>query len=261
MAVELSVAEKLKQLYELQLVDSQINKIEILKGELPVEVEDLSDEIQGLETRIKRLQSQIKDLEQEASKHQINIKEAEALIQRYQQQMDNVKNNREFEALTKELEMQNLEIQLSEKKHKQSKADVVAKQETLKAAEERMDGKLKELETKKVELSKIIEKTEKEEQRLHGISQKVRTNIEDRLVKAYDKIRHSYRNGLAVVTVERNSCGGCFNKIPPQLQLEIAQRKKIIACEHCGRILVDDQLIAEVTAADLQTAAAIEIDD
>lgn len=257
---ELTVAEKLKDLFELQLVDSQINKIEILKGELPVEVEDLSDEIQGLETRIKRLQNQVKDLDQEADKHEANIKEAQNLIHRYQQQLDNVKNNREFEALTKELEMQNLEIQLSEKKIKQSNIEIQAKQETLKAAEDRMEHKLKELETKKVELSKIIEKTEKEEKRLRDIAEKVRQHIEVRLVKAYDKIRHSYSNGLAVVTVERNACGGCFNKIPPQLQLEIGQRKKIIACEHCGRILVDDQLASEVTAAEME-AALIDLDD
>lgn len=261
MAAELSVAEKLKQLYELQLIDSQINKIEILKGELPVEVEDLSDEIQGLDTRVKRLQNQVKELEQEAIKQQANITEAENLIQRYQRQLDNVKNNREFEALTKELDMQRLEIQLSEKKIRSLKTEIQTREESLSVAEDRMAVKLKELEAKKVELDKIIEKTEKEEQRLRDLSKKVCANIEERLVKGYDKIRHSYRNGLAVVTIERNACGGCFNKITPQLQLEIAQRKKIIACEHCGRILVDDQLVSEVAGVDMQASAMMEIDE
>lgn len=245
MAVELTVAEKLKELYDLQTIDSKIDEIEVLKGELPMEVSDLEDDIAGLSTRIQRLQVQVKDLEQEAAKHQANIQEAEALIVRYNTQLDNVKNNREYDALTKELEMQSLEIQLSEKKIKVVKKEAENKQETLDATQERLNTKQKELESKKVELEQIIAKTEKEEEKLRKQSEKARKNIEERLIRAYDKIRKSYRNGMAVVTVERNACGGCFNQIPPQLQLEIAMRKKIIACEHCGRILVDD-FIADV---------------
>lgn len=244
--VEQTIAEKLSNLYQLQMIDSKIDEIQIMKGELPMEVSDLEDDIVGLETRIGRLGGQVQELEAEMSKHSANMKEAEALILRYQTQMDNVKNNREFDALTKEIELQRLDIQLAEKKLRQSRVDLDKKQETLGATNDRLTAKKKELDIKKVELEKIIEKTEKEEDKLTKDSEKARKNIEERLIKAYDKIRSSYRNGLSVVSVERNSCGGCFNKIPPQLQLEIAQRKKIVACEHCGRILVDDQIVAEL---------------
>lgn len=243
---ELTIAEKLSNLFQLQMIDSKIDEIQIMKGELPMEVSDLEDEIAGLETRIGRLEGQIQDLESEMSRHTANTKEAEALIARYQTQMDNVKNNREFDALTKEIELQRLDIQLAEKKLRQARVELEKKQETHAATSERLTAKKKDLEVKKVELEKIIEKTEKEEEKLKKDSEKARKGIEERLIKAYDKIRTSYRNGLSVVSVERNSCGGCFNKIPPQLQLEIAQRKKIIACEHCGRILVDDNIVAEV---------------
>ncbi len=243
MAAELSVEEKLKQLYQLQRVDSQLDELDILKGELPMEVSDLEDEIAGLETRQKRLEGRVKELDDEVSKHLANIKEAENLILKYEKQMDNVKNNREYDALTKELELQKLEIQLSEKKIGQAKGEAEKKNETLAATVERTESKVKDLETKKVELKQIIEKTEKEEDKLRKQSEKARKKIEDRLIKAYDKVRTSYRNGLAVVNVERNACGGCFNYIPPQLQLEISQHKKIIVCEHCGRILIDDSTL------------------
>ncbi|PHN03046.1 hypothetical protein CRP01_28595 [Flavilitoribacter nigricans DSM 23189 = NBRC 102662] len=246
MMAELTVAEKLKNMFELQLVDSQIDEIQILKGELPIEVSDLEDDIAGLETRISRLENTVKDLEDEVSKHQANITEANALIDRYEKQMDNVKNNREYDALSKEIEMQRLEIQLSNKKIKGTKEEVFKKEETLKATQDRLASKQADLKTKKVELEQIIEKTDKDEKKLRALSDKAREKVEDRLMRAYDKIRTSYRNGLAVVTVERDACGGCFNQIPPQMQLEIAQRKKIIACEHCGRILVDDSLVDEV---------------
>ncbi|MCB9285303.1 MAG: hypothetical protein H6563_14625 [Lewinellaceae bacterium] len=240
---ELTIAEKLKSLFELQLIDSQIDEIQILKGELPIEVSDLEDEIAGLETRIGRLQDQINELEGEISKHQGNIKESEGLMQRYQKQMDNVKNNREFDALSKELELQRLEIQLSEKKIREAAGQLENKKETLDTNQQRLDAKQKDLETKKVELAEIIEKTEKEETALEKESDAAKAHLDDRLLKAYLKIRENYRNGLAVVKVERDSCGGCYNKIPPQIQLEIAMRKKIVACEHCGRILVDDNIL------------------
>lgn len=240
---ELTIAEKLKQLYELQLVDSQIDKIEVLKGELPMEVSDLEDEITGLETRVKRLEDQKQDLLDQNSRHDANIKEAEALIEKYGQQMDNVKNNREFEALTKELELQKLEIQLSEKKIRQTNVEIENKAKTLEATVERKEKKEQDLQTKKVELEEIIEKTVTEEEKLKRKSDRLKKKIEDWLLKAYEKIRANYRNGLSVVQVKRDSCGGCFNKIPPQLQLELGQRTKIIACEHCGRILVDDFIL------------------
>jgi predicted nucleic acid-binding Zn-ribbon protein len=246
MAGEPSVEEKLKALYELQMIDSKIDKIEVLKGELPIEVSDLEDEIVGLDTRVKRLTNNISDFDSEIAKHRSNIKEAEALIERYTRQLDNVKNNREYDALTKELELQRLEIQLSEKKIGQTDKDKLAKQETLTAAEKRLADKQKALETKKKELQEIIKKTEKEEEKLRKQSEKAKKSIEDRLMFSYNKIRNSYRNGLAVVTVERSACGGCFNMIPPQLQLEISMSKKIIACEHCGRILVDDVIAGQV---------------
>jgi hypothetical protein len=243
---ELTVAEKLKNMFELQLIDSQIDEIQILKGELPIEVSDLEDDIAGLETRIKRLENQVSDLEEEVSKHMANINEANALIERYEKQMDNVKNNREYDALSKEIEMQRLEIQLSNKKIKTTREEVMKKDETLKATQERLAAKQADLKTKKVELEQIIEKTDKDEKKLTALSNEAKEKVEERLIRAYDKIRTSYRNGLAVVTVERDACGGCFNQIPPQMQLEIAQRKKIIACEHCGRILVDDSLVDEI---------------
>lgn len=249
---EQTVAEKLQNIYDLQVIDSQISEIEILKGELPMEVKDLEDEITGLETRVGRLESNINDLEGEVSRHGANIKEAEALIERYEKQMDNVKNNREYDALSKELELQKLEIQLSEKKTREINGQISGKQETLVAAKERLDGKKADLETKKVELEKIIEKTIKDEEKLVKKRDKAQKKVETRLLKAYNRIRTSYRNGLAVVTVERNSCGGCFNKIPPQVQLEIAMRKKIIVCEHCGRVLIDDAMTEKGKAAEAE---------
>ncbi len=240
---ELTVEEKLRQLYYLQRIDSQIDEIQIMKGELPMEVSDLEDDIAGLQTRIDRLQGVVGEMEGDLSKFDAQIKEAESLIQRYQGQLDNVKNNREFEALTKELEMQRLEIQLREKKIRTGEIELDNKRDTLKATEERIEKKKKDLDAKKVELNQIIEKTDQEEKALRSQSAAAREHVEDRLIRAYDKVRTSYRNGLAVVTVERNSCGGCFNKIPPQLQLEIAQHRKIIACEHCGRILVDSLIL------------------
>jgi len=239
MAVDATIAEKLKMLWNLQQIDSQLDEIQILKGELPMEVSDLEDEVAGLDTRIKKLKANLKESEQEVAKMQSLAKEADANIKRYQKQLDEVKNNREYEALSKEIELANLDIQLSEKKTREAKAMLDSKRESLTIAEAKFDVKQKELEAKKVELQGIIEKTEQEENRLRAISTQARTGIEQRLLNAYDKTRRTYRNGLAVVTVERYSCGGCFNNVPPQIQLEIGMHKKIIACEHCGRILVD----------------------
>lgn len=249
MAIEASVAEKLRMLWNLQQVDSQLDEIQILKGELPMEVSDLEDEIAGLETRIKKLKASVKESEQDIARMQTSAKDADSNIKKYQKQLDEVKNNREYEALQKEIELAKLDIQLAEKRIREAKAQLDTKKDTLSVSEAKFEAKEKDLEAKRVELQEIIEKTEQEENRLRAQSEKARSGIEERLLKAYDKTRRTYRNGLSVVTVERNSCGGCFNNVPPQVQLEIGQHKKIIACEHCGRILVDHSIAhAEATA-------------
>ncbi|PPK87818.1 hypothetical protein CLV84_0771 [Neolewinella xylanilytica] len=242
---DLTVEEKMRELYRLQLIDSQIDEIEILKGELPMEVSDLEDEIAGLETRISRTEGLVDELKHEIGRHEANMKESDMLITRYEEQMNNVKNNREYEALMKETEMQRLEIQLSQKKAKTANEDLEGRTATLDATKERRDAKLKLLDVKQEELKSIIAKTEKEEKKLRRQSDKQRKLIEDRLLRAYDKTRANFRNGLAVVTVQRNACGGCFNAIPPQQQLEISQRKRLMACEHCSRVLVDDSILEE----------------
>lgn len=243
MAVEITVAEKLHKLWNLQQIDSQIDELQILKGELPMEVADLEDELAGLDTRIKKLKANLKESEQDIAKMQATAKEADANIKRYQKQMEEVKNNREYEALQKEIELAKLDIQLSEKKVREAKSTLDGKRDSIAIAEARFDAKKKELDAKKVELQGIIEKTEQEENKLRARTEKAREGIEDRLINAYDKTRRTYRNGLAVVTVERNSCGGCFNNVPPQVQLEVGLHKKVIACEHCGRILVDTSIV------------------
>jgi uncharacterized protein len=251
MAVEASVTESLQKLWNLQQVDSQLDEIQILKGELPMEVADLEDEVAGLETRTKKIKLQIKEAEQEIALMQTSSKEAESNIKKYQKQLDEVKNNREYEALQKEIELASLDIKLYEKRVKEAKIKVDSTKETLTIAEAKMEAKEKDLTAKKVELQDIIEKTEQEENRLRTESEKSRKGIEDRLLKAYDKIRTTYRNGQAVVPVMRNSCGGCFNNVPPQVQLEVGLHKKIIACEHCGRVLVDNS-IAHMDAAGVE---------
>lgn len=241
-ATDTSTEDKLRQLYALQRIDSEVDKIEILKGELPMEVSDLEDEITGLETRLKNLQDTVKDIEKEGQKFTARIAECESLIKKYTKQLDDVKNNREYDALSKELEMQKLEIQLAEKKARENGDKVAAKTTVIKEVKDKLKIKKANLDQKKEELEQIIAKTEKEEKALRKAAQVAETKIEERLLKAYHRIRGSYRNGLALVAIERDACGGCFNEIPPQIQLEVAQRKKIIACEHCGRILVDEAL-------------------
>lgn len=237
-----SVEDKLRRLYAMQQVDSKLDEIEVLKGELPMEVNDLDDEIAGLETRTNNLKAAAKEIEVEIANYKGKIKEAESLQKKYKKQLDDVKNNREYDALTKEIELQGLEVQLCEKKIRDAQIRIDAKEETLKEAKARMSEKKKNLDAKKIELEKIIENTDKEEKKLKRSATAARKEIEERLLAAYEKIRKSYRNGLAVVPVDRDACGGCFNQIPPQVQLEISQRKKIIACEHCGRILVDNEI-------------------
>ncbi|MCB9308542.1 MAG: hypothetical protein H6567_00610 [Lewinellaceae bacterium] len=243
---EQSISDKLKLLYNLQQVDSKLDEISVIKGELPMEVSDLEDEISGLSLRLKKLENSLADIDREIAQHNNYIKESETLIARYEKQLDNVKNNREFDALTKEIELQKLEIQLSQKKSREATANREIKQEAMQGIKEKYDARSNDLETKKLELAKIIEKTEKEESKLRKESDKARKDIEDRLLASYDKIRKTYRNGLAVVTIARGACGGCFNRIPPQMQIELGVMKKIIACEHCGRVLVDDSIAKQV---------------
>ncbi len=245
MAKELTVSEKLQQLYNLQMIDSKLDEIKIMKGELPMEVEDLEDEIEGLNTRIGKINDTLTDIKSEISNHTANIKDSEALIEKYTTQLDNVKNNREFDALNKEIEMQKLEIQLSEKKMREANSAQSAKEESLSRFEEKIERRKGDLNRKKEELTSILGKTEKEEEKLIKKSSSARKGIEDRLLKAYDKTRKTYRNGIAVATLNRESCGGCFNKIPPQVQIEIGVMKNIIACEHCGRVLVDENFVTE----------------
>lgn len=242
---ELTIPEQLAQLYHLQKNDSKLDEIKVMKGELPMEVSDFEDDLVGLNTRKSRLLDSINEIDEDIKNHNNNIKESEALIVKYEKQLDKVKNNREFDALNKEIELQRLEIQLSEKRIKEANVSKAAKGESLKNIEEKIAVRQKELKVKKDELESIIEKTEKEEDKLIKDSAKQRKEIEPRLLKAYDKIRSSYRNGLAVAVVSRESCGGCFNKIPPQKQIEIGMMKHIVACEHCGRILVDDTFILQ----------------
>jgi predicted nucleic acid-binding Zn-ribbon protein len=240
--VELSVTEKLQKLWSLQQVDSQLDEIKTLRGELPMEVADLEDEVAGLETRIKRNKAAVKDAEADAAQIQSAIKDAEAQIARYKKQLDDVKNQREYEALTREVDNFKLDIDLYNKKLKEAKAALETKKDSLPIAEAKFNARNKDLEAKKQELAGIIEKTEKEEAKLRSISDKAREGVDLRLLKAYDRIRKTYRNGMAVVTVDRDACGGCFNRIPPQIQLEVGLHKKVIACEHCGRILVDGSI-------------------
>ena len=241
-ATEKTVEERMRELFRLQQIDSQIDEIEILKGELPMEVSDLEDEIVGLNTRVNRLEGQVKELKLEIARHDNNMRESEQMILRYEEQMNNVKNNREYEALMKETEMQRLEIQLSDKKAGSADRELQTKQAALDTTNEKLAAKQELLTLKQEELKSIIAKTEKEEKKLRKASDKQRKEISARLLKGYDRIRNTYRNGLAVVTVERNACGGCFNAIPPQQQLEISQRKRVMICEHCNRILVDHNI-------------------
>ena len=246
---ERTVSDKLHNLYELQLIDSNLDDIQILKGELPMEVSDLEDEIAGLQKRVERMQGAVDDTDAQTNRLNGLITDANAAIEKYQRQMDEVKNNREYEALQKEIELQSLDIQLSEKRLGELAIAREVKQEQLDNAKEKLETRTADLDRKRVELEKIVAKTEKEERKLKRQSDAARKNIEERLLKAYDKIRSSYRNGLAVVGTERSSCGGCFNAVPPQTRLEIGLHKKIIACEHCGRILIDEEVMNPEAAA------------
>jgi len=246
-----SIEDKLDALFNLQKIDSEIDRIRIIRGELPIEVEDLEDEIVGLETRTGKIQSEIDEIDQDISNRKIASKESDAAIVKYKERQNNVRNNREYESLSKEIEFQELEIKLNEKRTKEGKIKIENKKEVLAEATDRLNLKKTDLATKKAELDSIISATQKDENKLLKASKEAKKNIEERLVLAYDRLRDNSKNGLAVVELiygnKRNtghrdaSCGGCFNKIPPQRELDIVTKKKIIICEHCGKILIPSQ--------------------
>ena len=244
---EYSVEEKLSSLVSLQKVDSKLDEIRILKGELPMEVADLEDEIHGLHSRQLRIEEEINGIVEFIEQKKNAIKEAEEMVKKYEKDSENVKNNREFEAINKEIEMQQLEVKLCEKHIKDANEEVAEKAEALEKAKKALAAKEGVLNGKKGELEKIIATTEKEETHYNKEADKARSHVDERLLASYIKIRKNYRNGLAVVPVERDACGGCFNAIPPQKQSEIKQHKKVMICENCGRILVDSSLHDAVT--------------
>lgn len=243
--IDASIEGKLKSLYQLQLIDSKIDKLRTIRGELPLEVSDLEDTVAGLETRLANVTEEVNELDNQLNEKKQAIKDFQSNIKKYEAQQNKVRNNREYDAITKEIEFQNLEIQLAEKRMKEAKAGITVKSELLEKSKIEFEERSKDLKAKKGELEEIIAETEKEEKDLIKESEKAAAGIEDRLLNAYRRIRANSRNGLAVVAVERDACGGCYNKIPPQRQLDIRLNKKIIVCEHCGRILVDGMLIPD----------------
>jgi predicted nucleic acid-binding Zn-ribbon protein len=238
---EFTVEEKLFMLYRLQTVVSEIDKIKTLRGELPLEVQDLEDEIAGLKTRLEKFQVEILDQENNVAAQRNKISEAKLLIEKYKEQLDQVRNNREFDNLSKEIEFQELEVEFSEKKIKEFNAAIRQKKESISGFKEMLDGRKIDLELKKKELQEIVAETRQEEEKLRESAKSIEENIELRLLNAFKRIRKGARNGLAVVNIERDACGGCFNKIPPQKQLDIKLHKKIIVCEYCGRIMIDPE--------------------
>lgn len=245
-SIEKTVKNKLTALYRLQSIDFQIDRLRSVRGELPLEVQDLEDVIAGLNTRVEKFKNEIKELETEISNKKISAQESLELIKKYEAQQMNVRNNREYDSLSKEIEYQTLEAQLAEKKMKEFAVEAEAKNELLKQVEEELAERQRDLEEKKAELNDIVAETEKDEAVLLKKSEEQRASIEQRLLTAYQRIRDNARNGLAVVPVERDACGGCFNKIPPQRHLDIRLHKKIIVCEYCGRILVDNDIMNSV---------------
>jgi predicted nucleic acid-binding Zn-ribbon protein len=242
---EITVEEKLRALYDLQLIDSRIDEIRNVRGELPLEVEDLEDEVAGMNTRLEKLKADLELIEDQIKEKKNNIEESKTLIKKYAAQQDNVRNNREYNSLTKEVEFQELEIQLAEKNIKEHRAQIDQKSQVIEETKSRFNERSEHLKHKQSELDEILKETEKEEKTLIKHSEDFEGQIEPRLIKAYKKIRTNVKNGLAVVAVERGASGGSFFTIPPQVQMEIAGSKKIITDEHSGRILVDPDLANE----------------
>ena len=239
---DLSVEEKLKTLYQLQTTLSAIDEKKALRGELPLEVQDLEDEIAGLNTRVEKIKGEIEDFQQAVAQKKAEINEAQASVERYKKQLDDVKNNREYDTLSKEIEFQTLEIELCNKKIREAATKIDERQHDLKHTEELITDRNQALEEKKNELDEIVEETRAEEERLKEKAKDLEVKIEPRLLTSFKRIRKNARNGLGIVYVQRDACGGCFNKIPPQRQLDIRMRKKIIVCEYCGRIMIDPEL-------------------
>jgi predicted nucleic acid-binding Zn-ribbon protein len=238
----LPVEQKLANLYKLQTMLSEIDKIKTLRGELPLEVQDLEDEVAGLQTRIQNFQLDTKDIDTAVGQQRIKITDSNALINKYKEQLDNVRNNREFDNLSKEIEFQGLEVELSEKKIKEFTAESKAITEEIVKCKKLLEERQTDLKSKKEELNEIVAETRIQEEQLREKTKQLETTIDPRLLAAFKRIRKNAHNGLAVVYIQRDACGGCFNKIPPQRQLDINLRKKIIVCEHCGRIMIDPRL-------------------
>ena len=245
---ELTVEERLRALYDLQLIDSRVDEIRNIRGELPLEVRDLEDEVEGLNTRMEKLNSTLELVDNDIKSKKNLMEEARALIKKYAEQQKNVRNNREFNSITKEIEFQELEIQLAEKHIKEYKVQIEQKKEVISETKDRLKDRQAHLKHKKSELNAILAETEKEETALIKKSNEYQESIDERLVKAYHRIRENVKNGLAVVAIERGASGGSFFTIPPQVQVEIASRKKVITDEHSGRILVDAALAEEQKA-------------
>ncbi|MFM2232698.1 MAG: hypothetical protein RJB31_1399 [Bacteroidota bacterium] len=239
---EYSVEEKLASLLNLQKVESKLDEIAILKGELPIEVRDLEDEIQGLHARETRIEEEINGINEFIEQKKELITTSQELLKKYEKQSDNVKNNREYEAINKEIENQTLDMKLAERHIKDANEEIADKARILDSAKKNIATKEANLKVKKGELDKIIAETEKEEKECRVLSEKARASVDPRLLTSFDRIRKNFRNGLAVVPVVRDACGGCFNAIPPQRQSEIRQHKKIIVCENCGRVLVEEEM-------------------
>ena len=239
---EYSVEEKLQSLYQLQTMLTEIDKIKTLRGELPLEVQDLEDEIAGLTTRIEKASYDVVEMSKGVTENKSVIEVSKAAVAKYQEQQDHVSNNREFDSLNKEIEFKNLEIELAEKRIREFTSSINAKKEDIERNKALVEEKKQDLEIKKSELQEIIEENRQEEERLREQSKQLELTIEPRLLQSFKRIRNNTRNGLGIVYVQRESCGGCFNKIPPQRQLDIRMRKKIIVCEYCGRIMIDPEL-------------------
>ena len=239
---EYTVEERLKTLYELQTMLSEIDRIKTLRGELPLEVKDLEDEIARLETRVQKFQGEIVQLQSDIAKEKEGIKNSQTLIEKYTAQQDNVRNNREFDFLTKEIEYQNLSIELCEKHIREYTAQEKNKKEEIETCQTTIAERTTHLQEKKEELDEIIAATRQDQEKLREKANKLEQQVDPRLLTAFKRIRKNARNGLAVVYIQRGACGGCFNKIPPQRQLDIKMHKKIIVCEYCGRIMIDPEL-------------------
>ena len=248
---EISVEEKLSTLYQLQTTLSAIDEKRALRGELPLEVQDLEDEIAGLKTRIEKIENDITDFQQAVVQKQGEIKEAEESVERYKKQLDEVRNNREYDTLTKEIEFQSLEIELCNKKIREANVKVEDKKRELACTNDLVADRQQALEEKKNELDEIMLETREEEQVLKAKAEELETKIDPRLLSSFKRIRKNARNGLGIVYVQRDACGGCFNKIPPQRQLDIKMHKKIIVCEYCGRIMIDPELAGVKTAVEV----------